>query len=77
MVSLKASQHLISRKATVPGRKRCGFLTPPLLSLADLRAARSASAFRGALPPVDLRAVCLVRAIMLFLWFGWESDAFY
>jgi hypothetical protein len=30
---------------------------------ADLRAALVASCFRGALPPVDLRAVCLVRAI--------------
>ena len=32
---------------------------------ADLRAALVASAFRGALPPVDLRAVCLVRAMLL------------
>ncbi len=31
---------------------------------ADLRAALVASCFRGALPPVDLRAVCLVRAIV-------------
>lgn len=30
---------------------------------ADLRAALVASCLRGALPPVDLRAVCLVRAI--------------
>ena len=29
-----------------------------------LRAALVASCFRGALPPVDLRAVCLVRAMM-------------
>ena len=29
-----------------------------------LRAALVASCFRGALPPVDLRAVCLVRAIV-------------
>lgn len=28
-----------------------------------MRAALEASCFRGALPPVDLRAVCLVRAI--------------
>jgi len=31
---------------------------------ADLRAAFVASCLRGALPPVDLRAVCLVRAIV-------------
>ena len=30
---------------------------------AVLRAALAASCLRGALPPVDLRAVCLVRAI--------------
>lgn len=30
---------------------------------ADLRAAFVASCLRGALPPVDLRAVCFVRAI--------------
>ena len=53
----------ISRSATVPGRYRCGFLTPPVVG-ADLRAALVASCLRGALPPVDLRAVCLVRAIL-------------
>jgi hypothetical protein len=31
---------------------------------ADLRAALVASCLRGAFPPVDLRAVCLVRAIL-------------
>ncbi len=35
---------------------------PPVAG-ADLRAALVASCFLGALPPVDLRAVCLVRAI--------------
>ena len=39
-------------------------LTPPVVG-ADLRAALVASCLRGALPPVDLRAVCLVRAIVL------------
>ena len=34
---------------------------------ADLRAALVASCFLGALPPVDLRAVCLVRAIVFDL----------
>ncbi|KAF8715556.1 hypothetical protein HU200_027215 [Digitaria exilis] len=52
----------ISRSATVPGRKRWDFFTPPVAG-ADLRAALVASCFLGALPPVDLRAVCLVRAI--------------
>jgi uncharacterized membrane protein YedE/YeeE len=52
----------ISRRATVPGRKRWGFFTPPVAG-ADLRAALVASCFLGALPPVDFLAVCLVRAI--------------
>ena len=39
-----------------------GLFTPPVAG-ADLRAALVASCLRGALPPVDLRAVCLVRAI--------------
>ena len=37
---------------------------------ADLRAALVASCLRGALPPVDLRAVCFVRAIVKFGGFG-------
>ena len=40
----------------------CGFLTPPVAG-ADFLAALVANCFLGALPPVDLRAVCLVRAI--------------
>lgn len=55
----------ISRRATVPGRKRCGFLTPPVKG-ADFLAAFEASYLRGAFAPVDLRAVCFVRAIILF-----------
>ena len=35
--------------------------------LPDLRAALVANCLRGALPPVDLRAVCLVRAIAIEL----------
>ena len=59
----------ISRSATVPGRKRWGFFMPPPLFGADLRATLLASCLRGALPPVDLRAVCFVRAIFDFtLW---------
>merc|ERR1740138_931113 len=57
----------ISRSATVPGLKRWGFLTPPVEG-ADLRAALEASCLRGALPPVDLRAVCLVRAMTIDVW---------
>jgi hypothetical protein len=34
---------------------------------ADLRAALVASCLRGAFPPVDLRAVCLVRAIFVYV----------
>ena len=52
----------ISLKATVPGLYLCGFLTPPVAG-ALLRAALVASCFLGALPPVDLRAVCLVLAM--------------
>nr|XP_041569802.1 uncharacterized protein LOC105758485 [Taeniopygia guttata] len=44
------------------GLLRCGFLTPPVAG-ALLRAALVASCLRGALPPVDFRAVCFVRAI--------------
>ena len=34
-----------------------------------------ASCFRGALPPVDLRAVCFVRAMLVFvcLELGWDE----
>jgi histone H3 len=42
-------------------------LTPPVEG-ADFRAALVASCFRGAFPPVDLRAVCLVRAITQVVW---------
>ena len=35
---------------------------------ADLRAALVASCLRGAWPPVDLRAVCLVRAMVIELY---------
>merc|ERR1740121_2803973 len=54
---------LISRRATVPGLYLWGFLTPPVAG-ADFLAALVASCFLGAFPPVDLRAVCLVRAIV-------------
>jgi hypothetical protein len=35
----------------------------------DLRAALVARALRGALPPVDLRAVCFVRAMRMVVDF--------
>ena len=40
-----------------------GFLTPPVAG-ADFLAALVANCFLGAFPPVDLRAVCLVRAML-------------
>ena len=40
-----------------------GFLTPPVAG-ADFRAALVANCLRGAFPPVDFLAVCLVRAIL-------------
>merc|ERR1719281_2301920 len=55
---------LISLRATVPGLYLCGFFTPPVAG-ADFLAALVANCFRGALPPVDFLAVCLVRAILL------------
>src|SRR3989338_6106270 len=61
----------ISRRATVPGLKRWGFLTPPERG-ADwvFLAALVAMDLRGAFPPVDLRAVCLVRAILCYVYFN-------
>ncbi len=50
----------ISRRATVPGLYLWGFLTPPVAG-ADLRAALVASCLRGAFPPVDLRAVYVIK----------------
>ena len=56
-------KRLISRRATVPGRKRWGFLTPPAATT-FFEACLWAMCFLGALPPVFLRAVCFVRAII-------------
>ena len=56
--------YLISRSATVPGRNRWGFFTPPSAG-AFFLAALFARTLRGALEPVCLRAVCLVRAIVV------------
>merc|ERR1719468_265824 len=56
----RASHQHLTETATVPGLYLWGFFTPPVEG-ADLRAALVASCLRGAFPPVDLRAVCLVR----------------
>lgn len=56
-----AKQHHMQQMSTHCGR-RDTFLTPPVAG-ALLRAAFVASCLRGALPPVDLRAVCFVRAM--------------
>ena len=53
--------------------KSNSLLTPPVAG-ADLRAALVASCFRGALPPVDFRAVCLVRAILLEYQFRYDKN---
>ncbi len=53
-----------------------GFLTPPVAG-ADFLAALVASCFLGALPPVDLRAVCLVRAMVQNLLMGSRLCALY
>lgn len=50
----------------------CGFFTPPVDG-ALFRAALVANCFLGAFPPVDLRAVCLVRAILSF----WKRGQIY
>merc|ERR1719192_2281296 len=66
---------LISRRATVPGRYLWGFLTPPVAG-ADFLAALVANCLRGALPPVDFLAVCLVRAILLVQRSNVECELF-
>jgi len=50
-------------QSTVPGLYLWGFFTPPVEGALFL-AALVASCFLGAFPPVDLRAVCFVRAII-------------
>lgn len=54
----------------MPGRYLCGRLTPPTVErdfppvVLLVRTALEASSLRGALPPVERRAVCLVLAIL-------------
>ena len=73
--------HKTSRTGRVSTETRLwGFLTPPVAG-ADLRAALVANCLRGALPPVDLRAVCFVRAMAGLQARSWlaegEAGAFY
>ena len=46
-------------------------MTPPV-GMALLRAILVPSCFRGALPPVDFRAVCFVRAMATRIWFPFQ-----
>jgi len=55
----------ISRKATVPGLYRCGFLTPPYEG-ADAFAALVTRKERGRFTAIDFLAVCFVLAILFF-----------
>merc|ERR1711974_81156 len=55
-----------SHQISLTGLYLWGFLTPPVDG-ADFLAALVASCFLGAFPPVDLRAVCLVRAIVPYV----------
>ena len=56
---------MMAQVPTEPERQAAGitFLTPPVAGALFL-AALVANCLRGALPPVDLRAVCFVRAMM-------------
>ena len=53
----------IYRRATVPGLKRWGFLTPETMGADFLAIFWAASCLRGTFCAVDFLAVCLVRAI--------------
>ena len=57
----------ISLRATAPGRQRWGFLTAIAFCVAAC-ADFVAKWKRGIAPPVDLRAVCLVRAMVGYVW---------
>ena len=60
----------ISRRATVPGRKRRGFRTLPSEGIPILRPCFVLYLPRGHFPPVLLRASCFVRA-MITCTEGW------
>ena len=65
-ITTVCTPHLLrSAKTTMHNERNTDntFLTPPVAGALFL-AALVASCLRGAFPPVDLRAVCLVRAIL-------------
>ena len=61
------------RLSIVPGLERCGFFTPPV-ARALFRATLVSSCLRGAFPPVEFLAVCLVRAMTVKLMFRRLKD---
>jgi len=54
----------ISRSAMISRLKRCGIFTPPVVG-SDFQAPLMAICLHGSLPPMDLRFVCLVRAMVV------------
>lgn len=70
---------LISRRATVPGLKRCGFFSPVLVVPLLFLAAFVAKCFLGVFPTGVLRAVSFVLAIytkLLCYLFKWAKVPF-
>ena len=57
---VRSSQRRPARHRVHGWQRLAGFWMPPVVQV-DLLAPPLADSFRGALPPVDLRAVCLVR----------------
>ncbi len=58
----------ISLRATVPGHQQQGFLMAIVGLFVATRTPLVAKCMCGAFPPVDLRAVCLVRAMVLSVY---------
>lgn len=58
----------ISRRATVPGLNLWGFLSPEEMGALFLATFWATSCLRGTFWAVDLRAVCLVRAILYYTY---------
>ncbi len=58
----------ISLRATVPGRQQWGFLTAIVGFFAAAHAPLVAKCRHGDFSPVDLRAVCLVWAMVLYVY---------
>jgi hypothetical protein len=55
-------------RATVPGHQQRGFLTEIVGLFVATCTPLVAKCMRGAFPPVDLRAVCLVQAMVLYVY---------